>query len=188
MILPVQHLLHQGSSYALLAVLSLDLGCSGESDGPGDPPSEPAALAGITTAHNQVRAGVGVGPLTWNADLEATAQTWADGCADVDPPSGLIDVNPNRSTGHPYYVGENTYGTSGAATIQAAVAQWAAEAANYDYATNTCTSGDCSHYTQLVWETSQQLGCGISSCPGLAFGNSIVCNYGPGGNTGGRPY
>ena len=66
--LPVQHLLPHGTWYALLAVLLPDLGCSGGSDGPGDPPSEPAALAGHRPP-TTVRAGVGVGPLTWNADL-----------------------------------------------------------------------------------------------------------------------
>ncbi|RIL07002.1 MAG: hypothetical protein DCC71_04625 [Proteobacteria bacterium] len=46
----------------------------------------------------------------------------------------------------------------------------------------------CGHYTRVVWATTELVGCGIASCPGLAFGNSVICNYGPGGNTGGRPY
>ena len=53
--------------------------------------------------------------------------------------------------------------------------------------TNSC-SGICGHYTQVVWAASLELGCGLSSCPGLAYGSTIVCNYGPGGNDGGRPY
>src|SRR5436853_7069364 len=72
---------------------------------------EPPELMGITLAHNQVRASIvtdpGIPPLTWNESLEATAQAWANMCVDNDAPIGLIDHNPNRSVGHPYYVGEN---------------------------------------------------------------------------------
>lgn len=150
-------------------------------------PDEPAALEGITAAHNAVRAGVGVAPLTWSASLAATAQAWAEACVDDAAPVGLIDHNPNRSDGHPYYVGENIYGSSGVATPDGAVALWAAEEQDYDYATNAC-SAVCGHYTQVVWATTLEVGCGIATCPGLTYGSGIVCDYGPGGNTGGRPY
>jgi pathogenesis-related protein 1 len=149
---------------------------------------EPAALAGITAAHNQVRAGVGVAPLTWSATLAATAQQWANACTDREPPAGFIDHNADRSTGHPYYVGENLFASSGPATAAAAVAAWASEAANYNYAANSC-AGVCGHYTQVVWNTTREVGCAIAACPSLAFGNVIVCDYGPGGNVNGaRPY
>lgn len=150
---------------------------------------EPAALMGITAAHNQVRAGVGVGPMTWNDNLAATAQAWANTCTDNDPPAGLIDHNDGRSDGHPYYVGENVYGSSGASNPLGAVSSWASEVSDYTYATNTCAPGAvCGHYTQIVWATSVELGCAVSNCPGLTYSNSVVCNYGPGGNSGGSPY
>jgi pathogenesis-related protein 1 len=167
----------------------------GGGPGPGDPDAnggnpgegEPAALAGITAMHNEARAAVGVGPMSWSAELAATAQAWADACVDNSAPAGLIDHNDGRSNGHPYYVGENIFGASGGATAAGAVSTWVSESANYDYASNSC-DGICGHYTQVVWAASVDLGCGISSCPGLQFGNSIVCDYGPGGNDGGRPY
>ena len=148
---------------------------------------EPTALAGITLAHNQVRSEVGVDPLVWDPALAAIAQAWADSCVDNESPAGLIDHNPDRSTDYEGYVGENIYGSLGTASPDSAVAAWAAEAASYDYDTNTC-SAVCGHYTQVVWSTTERLGCGISSCPSLTYGSSIVCNYSPGGNTGGRPY
>lgn len=150
--------------------------------------AEPALLSGITAGHNVVRSGVGVASLFWDERLAATAQTWADQCIDLVSPFGFLDYDPNRSVGYPWYVGENNYATGGTAMPQDAVGQWASEQANYDYATDTCLSGVCTRYTQMVWSTSVLLGCGISSCPSLSFPNSIVCNYGPGGNTGGRPY
>lgn len=151
---------------------------------------EPSELAGITLYHNQVRAAVQTStplpPMQWDPDLAATAAAWVAMCRDQDAPTGLIDHNPNRSVGHPYYVGENIF-AGGNATAQQAVNLWAAEKANYDYATNTC-NGICGHYTQIVWRTSIKLGCAKGTCPGLTYGSTIVCNYGPGGNTGGKPY
>jgi len=126
---------------------------------------EPPALSGITASQNVVRAGVGVAPLFWDERLAASAQSWVEQCVDVQAPAGLIDADPNRSVGYPWYVGENIFGSSG----------------------NTCT-GICSHYLQVVWSSSVRIGCGTFNCPGLTFGNSLVCNYGPGGASGQRPY
>ena len=148
---------------------------------------EPSELSGITRLHNDVRAAVGVPPLAWDPRLAAIAAAWAAQCVDQSPPAGLIDHNDNRSDGYPSYVGENVYASSGNATASGAVDSWASERADYNYANNTC-SGVCGHYTQVVWRTSTMLGCAKHSCSRLRFPSTIVCNYGPGGNSGGRPY
>lgn len=152
---------------------------------------EPAELAGITLYHNQVRAAVAtttpLPALQWDPSLAETAAAWVAMCRDTDAPSGLIDHNPNRSNGHPYYVGENVFGSGGAASAQQAVDTWAAEKANYNYDTNTC-NGICGHYTQIVWRTTVKLGCAKGTCAGFTYPTSIVCNYGPGGNGSGKPY
>ncbi|MGN6106998.1 MAG: CAP domain-containing protein [Kofleriaceae bacterium] len=174
-------------------------GDGARTDGPApDAPGgvgEPAELAGITRLHNEVRAAVDtqtpLPALTWSPALAATAMAWAMQCRDVEAPTGLIDHNAGRSQGHPYYVGENIYGASGNATAQGAVSSWAAEKANYDYASNTCPGGNrvCGHYTQVVWRDTREVGCALYRCPGLQYGSSIVCDYGPGGNVNGaRPY
>ena len=188
-------------------VLVLLVGCSGQVDG-GQPNSpdgggnnpgtdvpggvgEPAALEGITLAHNQARAAVQtqppLPPLAWSPELAATAAAWIAQCRDTDAPTGLIDHNPGRSDGHPYYVGENIFASGGQADPQQAVQLWVQEQANYDYATNAC-NGVCGHYTQVVWRATLEVGCAVGNCPGLQFPGSLVCNYGPGGNSGGRPY
>lgn len=154
---------------------------------------EPAELAGITLAHNQVRDMVDTPEalpfLTWSNELAATAAAWAAQCIDTEQPIGLIDHNPGRSNGHPYYVGENIFGGGGGVSGEQAVQLWAAEKANYTYATNSCAPGKiCGHYTQLVWRATREVGCALHDCPGLQFGSSIVCDYGPGGNSGGAPY
>ena len=147
--------------------------------------------------HNDVRCGVSpaatvMPPLVWDARLEATAQAWAQTCYAAESPPVLIDHNPNRSVGHPFYVGENIYGSSGFATPAGAVSLWAGEVDDYTYgpygSPGTC-SGVCGHYTQIVWADTRRVGCARSYCAGFEYPSSIVCDYGPGGNYNGQyPY
>ena len=133
------------------------------------------------------RAAVGVAPLTWDPALAAIADAWVRQCVDTAAPIGLVDHNAGRSNGYPTYVGENIYGSGGQASGTAAVALWVSEQADYNYAANTC-AGVCGHYTQVVWRATTKVGCALHTCPGLQYGATVVCNYGPGGNSGGRPY
>lgn len=149
---------------------------------------EPPGLEGALAGHQQSRLDVGVEPLVWDPALAASAQAWVNQCVDVEAPIGLIDHNPNRSQGFPTYIGENIYSAASPVSGAQAAAIWAAEVANYDYDTNTCIGGECSHYTQVVWSTTLAVGCGIGECPALTFRYVVVCDYAPGGNTGGRPY
>jgi hypothetical protein len=152
---------------------------------------EPTALAGITLLHNQARIAEHACPplpnLEWDASLAATAASWVAMCQNTDGSPQIIDHNPNRSVGQPYYVGENIFAAGGTATAQGAIQSWMNEKPNYNYAANTC-NGVCGHYTQVVWRTTLKIGCAVGNCPNIQFPNSIVCDYGPGGNTGGRPY
>lgn len=148
---------------------------------------EPAGLDGITAAHNTARVALRLEPLTWSVSLATSAQAWANQCVDFQAPFGLIDFNGDRSIGFPWYVGESIAASANTLTPDAVVATWEEQEQYYDYSSNTC-SGVCAGYTQLVWSTTRQVGCGIANCPGLAFPFAIVCDYGPGGNTGGRPY
>ena len=65
------------------------------------------------------------------------------------------------------------------------VSTWRAEAQDYDYASNTCRKV-CGHYTQVVWASTKQLGCGVARDSKREV---WVCNYDPPGNwVGKRPY
>lgn len=180
----------------------LDAPAATGGDGPGGPGidaaidaspgvGEPAELMGITLLHNQVRAMVQTATplpaLQWEPALAATAAAWVATCTDTMAPMGLVDHNAGRSTGHPYYVGENIYASGGTATAQGAVNSWAGEKVNYNPTTGGC-NGVCGHYTQIVWRTTLKIGCARGSCPGLTYPSAIVCNYGPGGNSGGPAY
>src|SRR5207247_6746497 len=85
----------------------------------------------------------------------------------------------------------------GGEPASAPVDGWAGEKANYNYASNSCAAGEtCGHYTQLVWRSSQRLGCAVHTCnQNSPFGSRFptwelwVCNYSPAGNfVGQRPY
>jgi pathogenesis-related protein 1 len=154
---------------------------------------EPADLMGITLYHNQVRALVQTATplpaLQWDPSLAANAAAWAAMCKNDDGSPAIMDHSTSqfRSMGQPYYVGENIFASSGNATAMGAVNSWASEKSNYNYDSNTC-NGTCGHYTQIVWRATLKLGCAKQNCPNIQFPSTILCNYGPGGNNGGKPY
>jgi len=131
----------------------------------------------MLAAHNLVREQVPVPPLVWSARLAEAAQKWAD---------SLVERGRFEHQAHSPY-GENLYearGRGGVSPMEV-VAAWAAEAAGYDYRTNTC-SGKCGHYTQLVWRNTREVGCAAARREARQV---VVCEYNPRGNwVGERPW
>ncbi|XP_010252392.1 PREDICTED: basic form of pathogenesis-related protein 1-like [Nelumbo nucifera] len=134
------------------------------------------APADYLNAHNAARADVGVGPLTWDDNVAAYAQAYANeragDCAMVH-------------SGGPY--GENLATGTPSLSGTAAVEGWVGEKQYYDYSSNSCVGGECLHYTQVVWSDSVRLGCAKVHCnSGWDF---VICSYDPPGNyVGQRPY
>jgi len=156
----------------------------------GETASAPAAWQGNLKTHNCARKTVVpaahpvIPMMSWANDIGQTAQTYANQC--VFAHSGTPGL------------GENIYAAAPWGSDQTAAAQsWASEFSFYDYASNTCASGHmCGHYTQMVWRSSTEIGCGIKNCSvNSPFGSNfpnwtiVVCNYRPPGNySGQRPY
>ncbi|MDE3198947.1 MAG: hypothetical protein KGN84_21540, partial [Acidobacteriota bacterium] len=107
---------------------------------------------GFLEAHNRLRAGVHVPPLTWSDKLADAADHWA---------RTLLAENAFRhSRGLPY--GENLFDVTGAAASpDLVVADWASEVRDYNYRTNQCRDV-CGHYTQIVWRGTQRVGCAVA--------------------------
>ncbi|KAK0465392.1 CAP domain-containing protein [Desarmillaria tabescens] len=122
------------------------------------------------TAHNTVRKDHGANNLTWSDEVAATAQAWADQCS--------FD---HSSTSY----GENLAEASGDPDIASAVQLWANEASEYDPSNPTY-----SHFTQMVWKSTTELGCGYAKCSNIYadYGGGVlyVCNYNPAGNVDGE--
>lgn len=159
--------------------------------------AEELIMQGMAEAHNQVRADVGVQRLVWSDELAAFAQQWADhlarakGC-EIEhrkQQGGITAAGP----------GENIYWASAMMvsdgtrvlqeiTPEKVVQEWADEAGNYSYETNTCREGSsCGHYTQVIWHATKRVGCGRAVCSDNS--QVWVCNYEPPGNVlGKRPY
>ncbi|TDL28682.1 PR-1-like protein [Rickenella mellea] len=123
------------------------------------------------TAHNTIRAQHGASPLTWSNNAAAKAQQWANGCV----------FKHSGGTLGPF--GENlAAGTGSAYGIAAAVKSWTDEVSQYDP-----NNPEPSHFTQVVWKGSTQVGCAVQSCDGIfaaSFGKAkfFVCEYSPQGN------
>ncbi|XP_010943935.1 pathogenesis-related protein PRB1-2 [Elaeis guineensis] len=129
-------------------------------------------------SHNAARAAVRVPRMSWNQTLASYSQRYAS--------QHVRDCRPIPPSG-PY--GWNIYiGTRGRDTPSAAVASWMSEKQYYRCPSNTCAAGrTCSHYTQVVWSTSTQLGCARMRCNNGNY--FIMCSYYRRGNQRGqRPY
>jgi pathogenesis-related protein 1 len=144
----------------------------------------PEEVRQAVTLHNRARKEVGADPLTWSSTLAAYAQEWADHLASTGC----------KMEHRPYYGkwkqehGENLLrGTVGYHGVADAVAAWESEKRNYhgDPVDMSNLSGS-GHYTQLVWRSTERLGCAKVECGSKVI---IVCNYDPPGNVLGRtPY
>jgi pathogenesis-related protein 1 len=145
----------------------------------------------MLTAHNKYRTTVGIPALTWSATLAKTAQAYADKLKTTQACKSLHS--------HAEGLGENLYwasamtysnGTSKQQTITSTQVTdaWGSEKDNYTYGSNTCATGKvCGHYTQVIWKTTTQVGCGIAMCNDNT--QVWVCNYTPAGNfVGKKPY
>jgi hypothetical protein len=142
----------------------------------------------ILDQHNCVRAKYGVPPLQWSWQLADDAQVHADRC-------GFWHSNTVKPSLLPADQGENIHIDTGGAVDSSG---WMAEEADFNCAQNKCKSGDCGHWTQMIWQGTNSVGCAITDCPSAnnaantpvdaTWTNShlLVCRYNPPGNFTGR--
>ncbi len=131
----------------------------------------PAAYQQILDAHNQLRARHCAQPLRWSANLQAVAQDWADQLAGAN--CAFEHRQPNR-------FGENLtfFAPVGSQSPAGVATGWYSEVQQYDFG-NGKFDFQTGHFTQVVWTSTTELGCGVSQCNG---GEIWVCNYNPPGN------
>ncbi|CAK6959670.1 uncharacterized protein LOC128364991 [Scomber scombrus] len=121
--------------------------------------------------HNAYRAQHSTKPLTYNGELNAAAQKWAD---------HLLSIS---SLGHSDTKdGENVYNMWSSTPLnltgKEAVDSWYSEIKDYNWG-NPGFNGNTGHFTQVVWAESTELGVGLATDGNKVF---VVGQYRPAGN------
>lgn len=140
----------------------------------------------ILDAHNAARSRRGAGNLVWAQDLVDAAKAWGDACVwEHGGNSGIAG-----GAGQNLAAGGSSQATA-SQSGQKVVDMWMSEEKDYNPSSPTY-----SHFTQVVWKASTELGCYQSTCSGqsfkdgsgrLVFGSMksasyTVCNYRKAGN------
>ncbi|XP_017333020.1 cysteine-rich secretory protein LCCL domain-containing 2 [Ictalurus punctatus] len=154
----------------------------------------------ILVLHNKLRGAVyptasNMEYMIWDDELERSATHWAEQCQwDHGPHDLLMSIGQNLAVHWGRY-------RSPAYHVQA----WYDEVKDYTYpyphecnpwCPERCSGPMCTHYTQIVWATTNRVGCAVHVCPsmnvwGETWENAVylVCNYSPKGNwIGEAPY
>ncbi|GAB4814578.1 hypothetical protein N2152v2_001624 [Parachlorella kessleri] len=121
-------------------------------------------IAATLQATNDVRAAHNAAPLSWDDTLTTYAQAWASQCVFAH-------------SGGPY--GENIMMGPGLASCEQSVGYWASEVTQWAPGSNDF-NWNAGHFTQLVWEGTTQVGCGLADCGDQ--GIKVVCSYNSPGN------
>ncbi|NTZ42121.1 SCP-like extracellular [Altererythrobacter sp. SALINAS58] len=137
----------------------------------------------ILAEHNAERARLGQLPLQWNDELALGAKDWATYLAQT----GRFEHSPEVA-GQPR-LGENIWGgTPGKFGAKRMVRAWIAEKRHFKHGVfpaNSSTSNvqDVSHYTQIIWRETREVGCSTSTGENEQI---LVCRYNSPGNVVGR--
>jgi hypothetical protein len=128
--------------------------------------------------HNGERARKGAAPLAWSHQLAQEAQSWADRLA-RDDRMYHSDRQTRRGAGENLWTG--TAGYYGADDM---IGGFLNERKHYRPGTFPQVSStgrwqDVGHYTQVIWPSTQQVGCAVAHNRSHDF---LVCRYWPAGN------
>ncbi|PIL37353.1 transporter [Ganoderma sinense ZZ0214-1] len=141
------------------------------STAPSKPSTSPPTVDKQTylNKHNRWRGLVGAADLQWSDDLAAKAQSYAEQC------------QLQHSNGALGPIGENLVAGTGSFDAGDAMTQFVLDKSDFN-------PGDItfSHFTQVIWSSTTQLGCGVALCdemfPGRGSATYHVCLYDPVGN------
>lgn len=129
--------------------------------------------------HNRVRHDVDLGPMKWSLELAGVAQEWSEMLA-----NGKCNLRHRFESAKKWHkpgLGENLFmGTAGYYNVGSAVVAWESEKKDYDHKPISMKKYNIyGHYTQIVWKSTTEVGCGKAYCNGNMI---VACNYSPPGN------
>jgi hypothetical protein len=134
--------------------------------------------ARIVAAHNAERTALGMPPLVWDAELANGASIYAQHLAATG-----VFAHSDRSKRRG--IGENLWmGSHGDFSFEAMVGGWSAEKrffvpGVFPHNSRTGNWADVGHYTQMIWPSTQRVGCAIASTQSTDY---LVCRYSTAGN------
>ena len=137
----------------------------------------------VLAAQNRYRAEVNVTALNWSENLSHQAQECADYNAANFLPLGRQKHCPKSGFGQNIALAT----TSLHKTLTQMVDQWGEERKNfingeYPSVSATGSPGAVSHYTQIIWQETAEVGCAKANSSGYEI---LVCDYTPRGNING---
>uniref|UniRef100_A0A8C8U240 ShKT domain-containing protein n=1 Tax=Peromyscus maniculatus bairdii TaxID=230844 RepID=A0A8C8U240_PERMB len=134
----------------------------------------------IVNKHNQLRRmvsppGSDLLKMHWSYDSQANAQIWASQCSYQHSPAD------SRTT--KIRCGENIFMSSYPASWSHVIQSWFDEGKyfNFDSGPNP-PDAIVGNYTQVVWNSSFQVACGVAKCSHQLLPFLYVCHYCPPGN------
>ncbi len=148
----------------------------------------PTFRSAALSEHNMYRARHHSPDLTLSDSLNNTAQAWAERLAG-NPNGGLQHSSPSQrnNAGENLYVSYTLEPSVDPTTLaKDAVDSWYNEVSSYNY-DNPGFYPETGHFTQVVWRSSTQLGCGAARGTSTNQGFNynayyVVCHYAPAGN------
>lgn len=137
---------------------------------PGNNGLPATAITELLDAQNNIRTQLKLTKFTWNCEMADYAQEWAN--------RGIFEHRSNNKFGENIYVSSN-----GDVTLTNVVEKWVTERDFWNNNTGVCKDGKiCSHYTQIIWRATKQIGCGINRNVSGKWKVLLVCNYDPPGD------
>ena len=165
--------------FLISAIIAATAACSTAPVRHAAPRSQTVGIAApLLAEHNRERASFGAPPVVWDSAVAASATAHAAQLARL---GRLQHSSRNVRPGQ----GENLWiGTRGAFGVDTMARDWASERRFFRSGRFPATSrsgnwADAGHYTQMVWPTTQRLGCGLARS---ARWDVLVCRYWPAGN------
>uniref|UniRef100_A0A673B840 ShKT domain-containing protein n=1 Tax=Sphaeramia orbicularis TaxID=375764 RepID=A0A673B840_9TELE len=137
-------------------------------------------LAEIVDQHNVFRRDVqptasNMLRMNWSDEVAANAQAWLNKCILAHGPPSTRTINGTR-----YELGENLFYSSIPYTWTDVISAWHGEVAHYQYPNGSTNSQTVGHYTQVIWNSSYKVGCGVTLCPNDVY--FYGCHYYRAGN------
>ncbi|XP_035019550.1 cysteine-rich venom protein pseudecin [Hippoglossus stenolepis] len=141
-------------------------------------PETTVVQAEIVDQHNAFRRAVdppasNMLRMSYSEEVAVSAQAWVDRCI-------LAHGEPSTRYLKGYELGENLFYSSAPFPWTDVIGAWHSEVSRFQYPNVSTDGKSIGHYTQVVWNSSYKVGCGMTLCPNNIY--FYGCHYYRAGN------